>query len=295
VTLPTLALAVVELLQRAWGAQVPGLRALTPVHGGSINRAFRCELEDGRALFIKHHPQPPMGFFAAEAAGLAALARADCLRIPEVIARRDLAPALLVLEWLEVGREEASFGERLGRGLASLHRQTARRYGFDADNYLGSTLQTNTPLGRWSEFFGERRLRPLWRRLRAKGAYSAALEPRFEGLLGRLEGLLELPEERPALVHGDLWSGNWLALSSGEAALVDPAVSYGCREADLAMMELFGAPPAGCFEAYRAEYPLCEGYVDRRDLYNLYHLMNHALMFGGGYVTSTRRCIERFA
>lgn len=267
------------------------------VGGGCINQAARGTVRrTGREIFVKWHPSPPAGMFAAEAAGLRALASADggC-RVPRVYGVSD-ADGLLVLEWIDSGRGGAAFQESLGRGLAAIHRVSRERYGFDGgDNYIGSTPQPNPDEADWITFFREHRLRFQVDLLHERGRLSAGLGSAMDRLYPRLEGLLGLPSERPALLHGDLWTGNAMAGPGGEAVIYDPAAYYGCREADLAMAELFGSFGPGFRAAYQEAFPLEPGYSERRDLYNLYHLLNHANLFGGGYASQAERIARQHA
>lgn len=267
------------------------------VSGGDINQAARAATRGGGSIFVKWNPRQPRGMFAEEARGLRALREADGCRVPEVLAVGDGAaggPAFLALEWIESGSPAQAHAEALGRGLARQHRATAARFGFHADNFIGSTPQPNA----WEEdlvtFFRDRRLGFQHELLRTRGRSSPALDRRLDALRARLHEWLTLPSERPALLHGDLWGGNVMTGPVGEPVLIDPAAHYGCREADLAMTELFGGFPRGFLQAYEEAAPLEPGYEERRDLYNLYHVLNHANLFGGGYAGSAERMCRRY-
>lgn len=261
------------------------------VQGGDIAEALRARTGSGRELFVKCAPGLDGAMFPAEARGLRALAAAAGCAVPEVVA---VGAGFLALAWVEQGRRGHAWAEALGRGLAQQHRATASAWGFDEDNFIGRTPQPNGWTASWIELFRERRLGAMHRALEGDGRCPRPLSRRLHLVRDRLATWLDLPEERPALLHGDLWSGNALARTDGMPILVDPAVYYGCREADLAMMELFGGFPARAMDAYLEAWPLAPGYADRRDLYNLYHVLNHALMFGGGYVTSADRLCARY-
>lgn len=276
------------------------VRGAAPVGGGCINQPTRVELADGPA-FLKYNAAAPPGFFAAEARGLSALrSLAAELRVPEVRAVFDAAaegapgePAWLLLEWIEPGQGGAEHDERLGRGLAMLHRAGDGGWGWEEDNFIGPLPQANTPAGTWAEFWLERRLEP---QLRAARGCGADVGPRgeWERLLARLPDLLaEAEEDGPSPLHGDLWSGNVMAAASGETCLVDPAAYRGHREVDLAMAELFGGFSARFHAAYAEAWPLRPGYREgRRAAYQLYYLLVHVVLFGGGYAAHTRAALR---
>jgi len=202
------------------------------------------------------------------------------------------ASAFLALEWLEVGRADEACEARLGAGLAALHRVSASRFGWWRDNTIGRSPQANGWCTQWLEFFRERRLRPQLA-LAARGSFAGLLAARGERLLAALPMLLADHNPQPALLHGDLWGGNWLATRGGEPALFDPAVYYGDRETDLAMTRLFGGFGTAFYRAYESAGPLPRGASLRVDLYNLYHVLNHANLFGGGYARQARELIDR--
>jgi fructosamine-3-kinase len=246
------------------------------VGGGDINRAMRLELTDGRVVFVKHHADPPAGMFAAEARGLAWLAAAGALRIPAVLA---VGERWLALEWLEPGARVADFAARLGRGLATLHAAGAPSFGLDHDNFIAILPQDNRPAPTWAELWIERRLWPLIVRAgaRARPSWLARLD-RLRARWREIAG----PDEPPARLHGDLWSGNVHA-AGGAPALIDPAVYGGHREVDLAMLALFGGLAEATVAAYHEVHPLADGWRDRIPLWQLYPLLVHTVLFGGGY------------
>lgn len=266
-----------------------------PAPGGDINRAERMTLADGRELFVKFRLDAPAGMYAAEAAGLAWLAAARALRTPTVAAVGDeRPPRFLALEWIERGRPRQGHDEALGRGLAALHRAGAPALGLDADNFIGSLPQGNEPAPSWSEFYGERRLEPMARMAVDAGALAPAVLSELERLRARLPDLCG-PPEPPARLHGDLWGGNAMVDSAGAPVLIDPAVYGGHREVDLAMMRLFGGFAATVFAAYAEAHPLAAGHEERVELYQLYPLLVHAVLFGGGYARSAERVVRRYA
>jgi fructosamine-3-kinase len=254
-----------------------------PVFGGDINQAARVSLADGRAVFVKWNRSASGDFFAAEAHGLRTLAAAGAVRVPEVYAVGK-NPPFLAMEWIDTERGYASddFAEALGRQMALLHQTTAGQHGLDADNYIGSLPQSNTPSASWVAFFRDRRIGAQMDIARQRGR----LPKEREALLTRLQSWLDvfLDDQviRPSLLHGDLWSGNYMITRDGQPVVIDPAAYYGHREVDLAMTELFGGFPSRFYAAYHEVYPL-EGYEQRRELYQLYPLLVHMNLFGGGY------------
>lgn len=259
--------------------------------GGSISAAWAVDLDDGRAVFVKAKADAPADMFAAEARGLAYLRAGlpDELSLPQVLA---CEPGFLVLELLEPGPPRPDFDELLGRGLAALHRSGAGLPGFGLDhsNYIGSLAQINDPCDDWPSFYRERRLAPML--ARAEPQLGSALRPRFDQLLVELEDRCGEPEP-PARLHGDLWSGNLHRDASGRPALIDPAVYAGHREMDLAMMRLFGGFSARTFAAYARAWPLQPGWERRVDLYQLYPLLVHVVLFGGSYVGAVAAALDR--
>lgn len=251
-----------------------------PVHGGSINDVCRVTLADKRQVFVKTHAAPPPGMYAAEAHGLTWL-RAGPLRVPRVVAAAD---SFLALEWIEMsGGSDDRFDEQLGSGLAQLHLLGADSFGLDRDNFLATLPQDNTPAADIVTFFVERRLAPVVEQIRLADGM-----PDLRAKLDELRARPELfgPPEPPARLHGDLWSGN-VARAEGEPVLYDPAVYGGHREIDLAMLDLFGGLRDRVIDAYRAVYPLAEGWRARIRLWWLYPLACHAVLFGGAYVKRT--------
>lgn len=277
-----------EPIRRSLEAHFGALGEARAVGGGSISRAARVEGPDG-PFFLKFGPHTPPGMFAAEAEGLEALAgAASGLVVPRVLS---VDEAWIALEWLEPAPRAAGFGEQLGRDLATLHRSTGT-WGWERDNFIGSLPQENTSAATWPEFWWARRLEPQLRRARALGRLPAR-EHDWERLRDALPRLLApAQEDGPSLLHGDLWSGNYLETSRGPA-LVDPATYRGHREADLAMTELFGGFGADFYAAYEEAWPLRPGYrAERRAVYQLYYLLVHVNLFGGGYVQQTAELLS---
>jgi protein-ribulosamine 3-kinase len=262
------------------------------VSGGDIAQSRRVVTTSGRVLFVKLGEGLPAGMLHAEAAGLSALSAGGC-RVPEVVAVDDSG---LALEWIERGEATRSYWEALGRGLAAQHRITRATAGFDAgDNFIGHTPQPNPDEPDPSVFFRDHRIGHMQRLLRESGRLDAADDAAIDRLRDQIGHALALPDEPPALLHGDLWGGNTMPGPRGEPVLYDPAAHFGCREADLAMTQLFGGFAPAFYAAYEEAAVLCPGYAERVPLYNLYHLLNHAVLFGGGYLAQSMSIVRRLA
>jgi fructosamine-3-kinase len=230
---------------------------------------------------VKTHAVSRLQMLEAEADGLRELSRAGAIRVPApVVCASAGGCAFLALEWLDFtgGGHDAA----LGVGLAQLHGTTTGRYGWRRDNTIGTTPQDNVWTDDWATFFRDRRIAPQLA-LAARNGHGGRLQRDGERLLSAIPLLLAGHAPAASLLHGDLWSGNAARLASGDPALFDPAVYFGDREADLAMTELFGGFGSDFYAAYRAAWPLDAGYPVRRTLYNLYHVLNHFNLFGGGY------------
>jgi len=268
-----------SLIERALKKKVT---SVIPVGGGSISTALKAILEGAESVFAKISPQSN-DMFLKEANGLAELAKARAIRVPRVLF---VDEEVLILEYLlpSSPSSKKKFFEEFGRQFAGLHRCTSEAFGFSEDNYIGSTPQKNLPhTSSWRSFFHTHRLEFQFR-LAEKNGY---VESRFKALYDRLENRLEdlIPDdgEKPALLHGDLWGGNYLCSEGNTPVLIDPAVYYGHREADLAMTMLFGGFDESFYSAYRETWPLNPGWKERMELYKLYHLLNHLNLFGEGY------------
>jgi fructosamine-3-kinase len=280
------------------------LAGRTAVGGGCIHSAWCLELRDGGRLFAKTNRADALPLLEAEAEGLAALAAAadpDRLVIPVPLALGVVGDqAVLLLPWLELGGSApaARWGDGggwrgLGAALAELHRRSlataSEGFGWHHDNFIGSGPQPNRWQAHWGTFFAERRLQPQLQRLAARSGPLRGGEELLEQVPAWLGG----HGAEPCLVHGDLWSGNAALTASGSGALFDPAVYRGDREVDLAMARLFGGFPEAFFAGYEQAWPLPAGHRARAGLYNLYHLLNHANLFGGGYRQQAQAAIDQ--
>ncbi len=258
--------------------------------GGGLHQCYLWRCSGGEA-FVKIAPAAAYGRLEAEVHGLLLLARASPLRVPAVLGSGTTAQdALLVLEYLDPGEPDARAQARCGAGLAALHANHAPGFGLERDNFVGTTPQHNAWCTDWAEFFRERRLRIQLELARERGfgsLYRAGLP-----LLHEVARLLSGHSPAPSLLHGDLWGGNWFAAADGTPVIFDPAVYYGDRETDLAMTRLFGGFGPAFYRAYEAAAPLPPGWQQRARLYDLYHLLNHANLFGGAYASGALALIE---
>lgn len=280
-------------IEQALGARAQGARRLS---GGDINEAFEVTLTNGARVFMKTNARAPASMFPAEAHGLEWLREAGALRIPRVLAAsagNEGEPSFLVLELLTPGRQKRDFDERLGRGLAELHRFGAPAFGLSRDNFIGSLPQRNRAHDTWADFYWAERLEPQLARAVKEGRASARLRSGLERLAARLPELVG-PSEPPARLHGDLWGGNLHVDDQGAPCLIDPAAYGGHREVDLAMMRLFGGFGERVFGAYAEAYPLSPGHEERAQLYQLYPLLVHVNLFGGSYAHSVEQSLARY-
>ncbi len=260
-----------------------------PLSGGDINRAFRLRL-GSEVFFVKTNRAELLPMFEAERLGLEVMARSDSIRVPRVYFTGSQGDdACIVMEFIEFSGRAAP--ERLARALAAMHHCHHPTYGFEIDNTIGSTPQPNAFSDDWIDFWSRQRLGFQFRLAEANG-FGAGLIDAGQRLAAELPRFFSDYRPRASLLHGDLWGGNQAADAGGNPVIFDPACYYGDHEADLAMMELFGNPGQTFFAAYRESYPIDAGYHRRRDLYNLYHVLNHANLFGGGYAAQAESMIR---
>ncbi len=289
--------SLTEAIEELFGGGISIIKK-RPVSGGDINQAFVLELSNGEQIFMKANSRKNLGFFRAEAEGLQAMRSTNTVKVPAVLAiGTDSSSAFLLLEHLAEGKGSRASSEELGRTLALMHLADTERfvpngkYGFYCDNYIGASEQSNQPMDNWIDFFMQRRLMPQFEK--ASGWFGKDEQRDFDSFLGKLPQVLSEPAQ-PSLLHGDLWAGNYLIDQAGAPWLIDPAVYVGHAEADLAMTELFGGFDQAFYDAYRSVAGIDSGYRDRRDLYNLYHLLNHLNLFGSGYLYSVRSIVRRY-
>ena len=285
-------------LERAVGGALGSkVVAATIVRGGDVAQAYRCELDDGRTVFAKTHPNPPAGFFTTEASGLRWLAEPGAVAVPEVLAVSDGdgdEPPFLVLGWIDQGHVLDGTEVELGRALAALHAAAPATFGREDRRSTGSRGLPNEPCPTWAEFYATQRMAPLARLARDGRALAGRAIASLEGL--DADRLREVggPTEPPARLHGDLWAGNRLVDAHGRSWLIDPAAHGGHREFDLAMMRLFGGFGPDCFAAYEEVHPLADGWEARVALHQIAPLVVHAIKFGGGYVEAATQAIAQY-
>lgn len=254
--------------------------ATTPVAGGDICTATRLRLSDGTSALIKTRPHARPGFFQSEADGLRWLAEAGGAPVPKVLAAAD---DCVIVGWVESGRPTADAAEAFGRALAKTHTAGAQQFGAATDGWIGTLPLPNQPTSSWREFWVTRRVLPYLKAAVDRRAISAEDAALIDDVLHRIDDLAG-PEEPPARIHGDLWSGNVLWSNDGQGWLIDPAAHGGHRETDLAMLSLFGSPNLmRLLAAYEEETPLADGWRSRAPLHQLHPLLVHAVSFGGGY------------
>ncbi|MAO65744.1 MAG: ketosamine-3-kinase [Balneola sp.] len=261
------------------------------VHGGDINQASKLSLDSDETLFVKWNDSAPDSMFETEAKGLELLASADTdLQVPAVTLQKD---SFLVLEWIDEGGGQQNSAFNFGAELAKLHKNTSDSFGLDHDNFIGRLPQSNNKHSNWADFFAIERIEPQIKMGVESDKLTRSVLRDVEKMYQKL-GLI-FPQEQPALLHGDLWSGNYMFTQNGKASIYDPALYFGHREMDLAMTRLFGGFPANFYEGYNAEFPLEDGFDDRVNVYNLYPILVHANLFGGSYCRQAENIIKRYA
>ena len=268
------------------------VETISSVGGGCINQTHRIE-GNGQRFFVKLNDAKSLPMFDAEAAGLREISNTRTLRVPVPICwGRNTSEAWLVLEYLEMGRASRDSAAALGTGLAAMHHFTSGKFGWTRDNTIGATPQINQSCSNWIEFWRRYRL-GYQLQLASVNGYTGRLQAQGEQLLEKLHFFFPGPQPVASLLHGDLWSGNYSFDDTAQPVLFDPAVYYGDRETDIAMTELFGGFSQTFYAAYREAYPLDAGYETRKTLYNLYHILNHLNLFGGGYLHQAQQAISR--
>ncbi len=287
-----------EAIARLCGEEVR-IADRRPVFGGDINRAYALTLSDGSVIFMKANTRQKSGIFEGEAEGLNFIRQTGTVRAPEVLALgTDGDRSFLLLEYIPSGPSSASSSEELGLGLAKMHQTNTAafviggKYGALHDHLLGSGIQNNTPMDNWAAFFAECRLRPQFER--ARHYFDISTRKKIGTFLEKLGNWLP-GSVQPSLLHGDLWAGNYMVDDRCHPWLIDPAVYVGHSETDLALTELFGGFDRTFYDAYKSAAGLDPGYRDRRDIYNLYHLVKHLNLFGTVYLSSVLAILRRYA
>lgn len=260
------------------------------VHGGDINESAKIELESGDKLFVKWNNSAPDSMFSTEAKGLALLNDAGTnLKIPDSKLQKN---HFLVLEWIDEGGGKTNSAYDFGVELARLHQNSSNSFGLDHDNFIGRLPQSNQQHSNWPDFYAIERIEPQVKMGVELGKLTRSVLRDVQKLYAKLGSIF--PTEKPALLHGDLWSGNYMFTKSGNASIYDPAVYYGHREMEIAMTRLFGGFSANFYEGYNNEYPLEPGFDDRVNICNLYPILVHANLFGGSYSRQAENIINRY-
>lgn len=270
------------------------------VGGGDINDSRCLCLSNGKKVFVKLNSPDNSGFFDAEETGLCAIASTGAIATPVLLAKgcdTKSKRSFLMMEMIERARPQSDCWEVFGRKLAAMHKAdtssftNGKRFGFGSSNYIGASLQINTAMDSWIDFFRQCRLEPQFKR--AESHFAGDFLTKIITFLDHIDDVLTEPPY-PSLLHGDMWSGNIMTGPDGEMMLIDPAVYVGHAEADIAMTELFGRLPGQFYSSYRCVGDIGEGYEDRRDIYNLYHLLNHLNLFGRSYLREVVGIVERY-
>lgn len=261
------------------------------VAAGNVNQGV-CLNTDKGTFFLKVNFEGTRDIFEKEALGLRLLAENCPLTVPEVFYFGKVEDFnFLLMEWIESGERSADYWEKLGEGLAQLHMTTQESFGLSHSNYISSLSQNNQHTSTWANFFTQQRLEPMIGKAYFEGLVDETFLKKFRSIYPKLQDFF--PRERPALLHGDLWSGNVMADNSGLPALIDPAVYYGNREMDIAFSRMFGGFDQRFYDAYDAVFPLTDGFEERKDVYNLYPLLVHLLLFGKSYLSGIQKTIDK--
>jgi fructosamine-3-kinase len=266
------------------------IKSITPLGGGCIGNSLKVTVENDTNYFVKNYDIKEMHY--TEANGLNELKTANSIRIPRVVKVND---EFLILEFIESAPKCNNFSEKFGKQFAELHRMQSHMFGYFEDNFIGSTKQINIPQNNnWIEFYFENRLMYQFRLAEKNGYSTKELHQGIQHIEKNIHKILSGSEESPTLLHGDLWGGNYITDQSGNPCLIDPAVYFGHREADLAMTKLFGGFDSSFYSAYNEEYPLKEGWGYRENIYKLYHVLNHLNLFGSGYFSQSMSLINSY-
>jgi fructosamine-3-kinase len=259
--------------------------------GGCISNAYTVTSNNGEKFFVKINEHTPPDMFKKEAHGLNELQKAGAIRVPQVTISTEY---YLVEEFIEEGTKSGNFFEGFGRNFAQLHKYSGASFGFYEDNYIGSTPQNNLNENNngWVEFYFTKRLLFQLTLCESNNLATDELRKSFAKLENKISDILTGSEEEPSLLHGDLWSGNYMVDKNGNACLIDPAVYYGHREADIAMTKLFGGYPKEFYATYNESYPLKDGWEYRENIYKLYHVLNHLNLFGRSYYSQALSLIK---
>ncbi len=301
ITLPPHHTSLAQALVSLYGNSV-AIAETDRLSGGDINKAYGLTLNTGAHIFMKANSKANADFFTAEAAGLSAIEATGVIKTPEILCTgtddgEDVGYSFLLLKFIKSAKPRTDYWETFARDLAALHKADTKifelsgKFGFFQNNFIGARAQNNTPSDSWISFFRDNRLAPQFKD--ADSYFTAEDRTKITKLLDHLEDFLIEPNQ-PSLLHGDLWSGNVMCGPEGKAMLIDPAAYIGHAEADLAMTELFGGFPEKFYDAYYEANPLEPGYENRRDLYNLYQLLNHLNLFGPTYLGPVLSIVDEY-
>jgi protein-ribulosamine 3-kinase len=270
------------------------IKSVSSLSGGCISEAYRITDERENNYFLKLNPSPK-DLFIKEADGLRELKKADVIKVPKVITSNE---EFLLTEFISPGSRSKNFFEDFGRRFAQLHKYNAKKFGFYEDNYIGANPQINIPNEEeendWIAFFFNKRILYQYKLAEKNGYAKKELRDGISLLEKIIHKIIGNTAEPPSLLHGDLWGGNYMVDGKGNACLIDPAVYYGNREADLAMTKLFGGFSSEFYSAYHEIYPLTEGYEYRQSVYTLYHVLNHLNLFGTSYYSHAISLIAQY-
>lgn len=269
------------------------IKSFTPLSGGSISDAYKITTEKSKHFFLKFNSIISNDMFIKEAHGLMELRKANAIRIPEVLHYDE---EFILLEFISSGNKKKNFFQEFGKQFAEMHKYTSGSFGFYEDNFIGSNAQINIPdnieKSDWTTFYLNKRILFQLQLAERLGNSTDTLRKGISKLENKVEEIIGSSREKPSLLHGDLWSGNFMVDENGSAVLIDPAVYYGNREADLGMTKLFGGFTSEFYNSYNETFPLEEGYEYRENIYKLYHILNHLNLFGGGYYSQAVSLIK---
>ena len=269
------------------------IKSISSISGGCISDAFKITIDNGTNFFLKYNLTASNDMFIKEANGLKELAKPNAIRIPEALCFDE---DYILLEYLSTGSRKKNFFKEFGQSFAEMHKFTSDSFGFYEDNYIGSNPQINIPNAKekndWVSFYFNKRILFQLQLAEKLGNSTDALSKGISKLENKIDGIIGESTEKPSLLHGDLWSGNYMVDENGDAVLIDPAVYYGHREADLGMTKLFGGFSSEFYKAYNETFQLEDGYDYRENIYKLYHVLNHLNLFGGGYYSQALSLIK---
>jgi len=269
------------------------IKSLSSLSGGCISDAYKVTTDNGSNFFLKYNSSASNDMFIKEANGLKELAKANAIRIPDVLSFDE---HYILLEFITTGSRKKNFFEEFGCKFAEMHKFSSNSFGFYEDNYIGSNTQKNIPDEKektsWVTFYFNKRILFQLQLAEKLGNSTPELRKGISKLENKIQEIIGDMQEKPSLLHGDLWSGNYMVDENGDAVLIDPAVYYGHREADLGMTKLFGVFNSEFYRAYNETFPLEDGYEYRENIYKLYHVLNHLNLFGGGYYSQALSIIK---